>query len=245
MTRRLEATRISYQKGGSAPNWKSISSRDRCWSPGIILWVSPLALPAGPLWLTVELMGMAAHAGSVPMPLRRDALTGAAEVITGFHQAVKEAGGSAVGTVGNLQVHPNSRNIIPNRVTFTVKLRDIDMERRHRLEETLTSLLQEACRAHRLQYRVREDARSAPRYCAPELVELLSGEARSMGLAPPRLMSGPFHDALALADVCDFGMIFVRSKDGISHHPQEYSSPEDIALATELLYRATLRLSQV
>lgn len=102
VTRRLEATRISYQKGGSAPNWNSISSRDRCWSPGIILWVSPLALPAGPLWLTVELMGMAAHAGSVPMPLRRDALTGAAEVITGFHQAVKEAGGSAVGTVGNL-----------------------------------------------------------------------------------------------------------------------------------------------
>ncbi|SDC26961.1 allantoate deiminase/N-carbamoyl-L-amino-acid hydrolase [Melghirimyces thermohalophilus] len=57
---------------------------------------------AGPLWLTVELTGVAGHAGSVPMPLRRDALTGAAEVITGFHQAVKEAGGSAVGTVGNL-----------------------------------------------------------------------------------------------------------------------------------------------
>ncbi|MNW54034.1 N-carbamoyl-L-amino acid hydrolase [compost metagenome] len=71
---------------------------------------------------------------------------------------------------------------------------------------------------------------------------MIRSSAEEVGVTLPELMSGPFHDALALSRVCDYGMIFVRSKDGISHHPNEYSSPEDIGLGTEVLYRTIRRV---
>ena len=64
-----------------------------------------------------------------------------------------------------------------------------------------------------------------------------------MGLTPPELMSGPFHDSLTMSYVCDYGMIFVRCLEGISHNPKEYASPEDITLGTELLYRTARRIA--
>jgi allantoate deiminase len=72
---------------------------------------------------------------------------------------------------------------------------------------------------------------------------VMKNESKNMGLNPPELMSGPFHDSLAMSYVCDYGMIFVRSKDGISHNPKEYSSPEDIALGTELFYRTMVNIA--
>ena len=93
---------------------------------------------SGPLWLTVKLRGMAGHAGSVPMAMRKDALVGAAEIIIALNEiATQVPGAPTVGTVGTLQVFPASRNIIPEEVTFTVDLRDIDLERRHRYEKQL------------------------------------------------------------------------------------------------------------
>ncbi len=69
-------------------------------------------------------------------------------------------------------------------------------------------------------------------------------QAAEMGLTPPELMSGPFHDSLTMSYVCDYGMIFVRCKEGISHNPKEYSSPEDIELGAELLYRTARKMSE-
>ncbi|EFM09387.1 amidase, hydantoinase/carbamoylase family [Paenibacillus curdlanolyticus YK9] len=201
---------------------------------------------AGPLWLTVALTGEAGHAGSVPMALRKDALAGAAEVITALNGlALREAAGGAsiVGTVGSMSVFPDSRNIIPERVTFTVDLRDIDVDRRRRLERELRELVEEIVDRHGLTHAIREDMNREPSYCADWIKSILRQEAALMGLAPPELMSGPFHDALALSEICDYGMIFVRSRGGISHHPAEYSDPDDIAVGVELLYRAAARLA--
>ncbi|SDT49637.1 allantoate deiminase/N-carbamoyl-L-amino-acid hydrolase [Paenibacillaceae bacterium GAS479] len=196
---------------------------------------------SGPLWLTVDLHGFAGHAGSVPMSMRRDALAGAARIIAGLQDLVRtEAGTPAVGTVGTLQLFPGSRNIIPERVQFTIDLRDMDMERRDRLEAKLRERIDEVAVDNSLTYSIREDTNSPPRYCNPELMDVIRTEAAAMGLQLPELMSGPFHDALALSYACPYAMIFVRSKDGISHNPQEYSSADDIAEGVELLYR-TLR----
>ncbi|SEM73510.1 M20 family metallo-hydrolase [Paenibacillus sp. OV219] len=199
---------------------------------------------AGPLWLTVELTGFAGHAGSVPMPMRRDALVGAARIITALNQLARsEAGAPTVGTVGALSVFPNSRNIIPEKVTFTVDLRDIDMTRRADRERQLRNVLEEVCVEHGLTYTVREDTNNEARFCADWIRAIMRDEATGLlGNAPPELMSGPFHDSLALSYVCDYAMIFVRCKDGISHNPLEYAAPRDIELGAELLYKAMVRL---
>ncbi len=200
---------------------------------------------SGPVWWTVEMTGFAGHAGSVPMSMRQDALVGSAKVIIALHElASREPGAPTVGTVGSLSVFPDSRNIIAEKVSFTVDFRDIDLARRNMLEEQLLARIDAVCLEHGLTYTIREDTKSDPRYCAPELREIMQEEAAEMGLQPPGLMSGPFHDSLTMSYVCKYGMIFVRCKDGISHNPKEYSSPEDIELGVELLYRTARRLSE-
>ncbi|MEW9697609.1 M20 family metallo-hydrolase [Paenibacillus sp. SI8] len=199
---------------------------------------------SGPLWLTVEMTGFAGHAGSVPMAMRHDALVGCAKVIVALNELVQqEPGAPTVGTVGSLTVFPDSRNIIPEKVSFTVDLRDIDLNRRNLLEAELLSVIDVVTKSHGLSYTIREDTNSEPRYCADWIKEAMREEAEHIGFAPPELMSGPFHDSLTMSYVCDYGMIFVRCKEGISHNPKEYASPEDIALGTELLYRTALRIA--
>lgn len=200
---------------------------------------------SGPVWLTVTFHGFAGHAGSIPMALRRDALAGAAEAVVAVRQIVtQQEGACTVGTVGDLQVFPNSRNIIPEKVIFTIDLRDIDLERRNRCEQQLREAIASIAARHGLDYSIREDFRSDPRYCADWIKSLIREEGRGLGYDLPEFMSGPFHDALALSYVCDYGMIFVRCKDGISHNPQEFASMDDLALGTELLYRTVCRMVQ-
>ncbi|WP_372631293.1 M20 family metallo-hydrolase [Cohnella sp.] len=200
---------------------------------------------SGPLWWTVDLYGFAGHAGSVPMGMRRDALVGASKIVIGLQAlASGTKGAPTVGTVGSLRVFPDSRNIIPEHVQFTVDLRDIDLARRDRLENHLRTLLETVCQEHDLRYEIREDTNSEPRYCAERIMNAIRASAGELGMAKlPELMSGPFHDSLAMSHYCDYGMIFVRCLEGISHNPKEYASPEDIAAGTELLYRTALKLS--
>ncbi|PIC64640.1 Zn-dependent hydrolase [Sporosarcina sp. P13] len=199
---------------------------------------------SGPLWMTVEMEGLAGHAGSVPMAMRQDALVGAAKVIVKLNELAQEVNGApTVSTVGSLQVFPDSRNIIPEKVTFTVDLRDIDESRRDKIEQAFRQDLDNIAAEHGLTYTIHEDTRNGPRFCNENIMQIMREESAEMGLTPPELMSGPFHDSLEMSYVCDYGMIFVRSKDGISHNPKEYSSPEDIALGTELLYKTVCRIA--
>lgn len=199
---------------------------------------------AGALWLTVKLKGMAGHAGSVPMAIRKDALAGAAEIIVALNEiATQVPGAPTVATVGTLNVFPASRNIIPEEVSFTVDLRDIDLEKRNKYEKQLTDKIQSITQKHSLTYEIFEDIRLEPRYCADWIKDIIKDECKTAGLIDtPELMSGPFHDAMALSYACDYGMIFIRCKDGISHNPLEYASYEDLALGAQILYGTVLRV---
>lgn len=198
---------------------------------------------SGPMWWTIDLYGFAGHAGSVPMGLRRDALVGASKIVVGLQAlATSEPGAPTVGTVGSMRVFPDSRNIIPEHVQFTIDLRDIDLPRRDKLEVRLRTLIDAVAQEHGLRVEIREDTNSEPRYCASRIIDTIHEAADELELEVPELMSGPFHDSLAMSYYCDYGMIFVRCKDGISHNPQEYASKEDIAAGVELLYGTTLRL---
>ena len=192
---------------------------------------------SGPLWLTVTLKGQAGHTGSVPMPLRKDALLGAAEIIVALNAiATQDANAPTVGTVATINVFPASRNIIAEEAVFTVDLRDIDLDRRHRYEKQLMDKIESITKKHQLTYTIKEDTNSEPRYCADWIKSIIKNNCEALQLDAPELMSGPFHDALALSYACDYGMIFVRCKDGISHNPLEYASYEDLALGAEVMY---------
>lgn len=196
---------------------------------------------SGPLWLTVTLKGMAGHAGSVPMPLRKDALLGAAEIVVALNEiATQVPGNPTVGTVGTMNVFPASRNIIAEEVVFTIDLRDIDLHRRHRYEKQLMEKIETITQKNGLTYSITEDTNSEPRYCADWIKALIKKNCEAQQLDAPELMSGPFHDALALSYACDYGMIFIRCKDGISHNPLEYASYEDLAIGTEVMYGTVL-----
>lgn len=201
---------------------------------------------SGPLWLTVKLKGMAGHTGSVPMPLRKDALLGAAEIIVAVNEiATQVPGNPTVGTVATINVFPASRNIIAEECVFTVDLRDIDLERRNNYEKQLRERIDVITRKHKLGYEITEDTNSEPRYCAGWIKEIIHNECKALNLDAPELMSGPFHDALALSYACDYGMIFVRCKDGISHNPLEYASYEDLSMGAEVLFGTICKVLNV
>ncbi len=200
---------------------------------------------SGPIWLTVTLEGFAGHSGSVPMTMRQDALVGAAEIIRKFDELVKKEGSdTTVGTVGSMQVFPNSRNIIAEKVEFTVDLRDIDLNARNNLEQKLYRIIEESSSAYDLTYEIKEDTRSEPRYCADWIKDIMKEEDEKLGFDSPTLMSGPFHDALIMSYISDYGMIFVRCEKGISHNPLEFAEMDDIVKGVELLYATALRICQ-
>ena len=198
---------------------------------------------SGPLWLTVKLKGMAGHTGSVPMPLRKDALLGAAEIVVALNKiATQNPANPTVATVATMEVFPASRNIIAEEVLFTIDLRDIDLARRNLYEQQLYAEIENICNKHQLTYTITEDTNSEPRYCADWIKNIIKKNCEMQNLDAPELMSGPFHDALALSYACDYGMIFVRCKDGISHNPKEFSSYEDLALGAEIMYGTVLEM---
>lgn len=171
------------------------------------------------------------------------ALVGAAEIIIAVNEiATQIPGAPTVGTVGTLNVFPASRNIIPEEVVYTVDFRDIDLERRDRYEKQLRDRIDAITKKHQLTYEISEDTNSEPLYCADWIKKIIHSECETLHLDAPELMSGPFHDALDLSYACDYGMIFVRCKDDISHNPLEYSSNEDLAFGANVLLGTVLQV---
>ena len=187
---------------------------------------------AGQTRLAITLTGHADHAGTTPMPLRRDALTGAAECIISA-ESLARSQDSAVITVGKISVHPGASNSIPQRADFTVDLRHPDDEQRHALmveleENFLRIALQ---RNLKLDWRLVQESPATP--CDPALTALLQ-KAAGFGQT---IVSGAGHDGVALASAMPIAMLFIRCRDGLSHHPDEYASPEDIATGIDILAR--------
>jgi allantoate deiminase len=197
---------------------------------------------AGPAWFRMTFEGETGHAGTSPMNGRRDALAAAAEVMGVIEREAAETG-SSVGTVGQLGAEPGGINIIPGRVTLSLDLRDIDEATRDGVEERIMDRAGEICDRRGIALDVEVLQRLAPAPCSDLVREAATAACEELGLRARLLPSGAGHDGMNLAAVAPFGMIFVRSKDGISHNPAEWSSREDCALGTEVLYRTVLRLA--
>lgn len=197
---------------------------------------------AGPLWVKFVLEGEAGHAGATPMNMRRDPLAAAAEVMLCIErEAAKKP--ISVGTVGKMQVFPGGVNIIPGRVEFSLDLRDIDKAIRDEVEQRIMREAEAICARRNVKLTVELLQDVPPVACAETIQTAIREACAAEGLETMTLPSGAGHDGMQLLDLCPVGMIFARSKDGISHNPAEYTSKEDCANGAKVLYRTVLSLA--
>ena len=197
---------------------------------------------AGPAWLRFTLAGEAAHAGTTPMDLRRDALAAAAAVIGRIEREAARTG-TSVGTVGQLELSPGGINIIPGQVSFSLDLRDIDEDVRDDVEARIMHEAALLCEKRGVELETKTLQRLPPAPCSSLVRDAAREACEALGFEPFGLASGAGHDGMHLTELCPIGMIFVRSKDGLSHNPAEYSSKEDCAAGAEVLYRTLLKLA--
>ena len=213
---------------------------------GISLWKAgePLAVVTGingRRQYLCSLTGAANHAGSTKMADRRDALAGAAQCISVLESLAGELdrdAGHTVITVGQLEVHPNAVNVIAGRVRFTIDFRSPSNQVLQRGEETLRGrLLQSASqRGLDLELTCSEQLPAVP--LDPGMCRMLHNAAARLDLKLPEASSGALHDTAILAPFLPSAMLFIASKDGISHNPAEFSRIEHIALAARVLVEA-------
>ena len=192
---------------------------------------------AGATRLAARLTGMAGHAGTVPMALRRDALAGASECIGAIEAFCRTDADGLVGTVGYIHASPGATNVIPGEVSFTIDIRaPTDMHRKRAVADIVRQI--EAIAKRRklsLQLDVTHENRTAP--CATWLQAQIADAISAEGFRVFELPSGAGHDGMAMIDIADVGMIFVRCRGGISHHPDEHVEPADADAGARVLLR--------
>ncbi len=185
----------------------------------------------------VELEGMAGHAGTVPMTLRRDALAGASECVLAVEELAR-AGLGVVGTVGQMEALPGATNVIPGRAVFTIDIRAADDAQRRETVSDVVDAIDEIAARRGLKARIIKTHDNGTAQCAPWLRAQLAEAIRGAGHRVLELPSGAGHDGMAMIDLTDIAMIFVRCRGGISHHPAEHVDEEDVAAGADVLLSA-------
>ncbi|MEM7079149.1 MAG: allantoate amidohydrolase [Pseudomonadota bacterium] len=182
---------------------------------------------AGAQRFTVTFTGLAGHAGTVPMALRQDALVVAAAGVTRAQALAVEL--DVVATVGALQVEPGAVNVIPGAVTLTLDVRSADDAKIETFMDAWRAEVQQHARAGRVAMQLQQIHAAPAVACAAHLQDRLLASCTGIGAPAFSLPSGAGHDAMAMAQLCDVGMLFLRCDGGLSHHPDERVSLEDVA----------------
>ena len=192
----------------------------------------------------VEIHGFANHAGTTPMPERRNALLAAARLIEAVQEVVTRDPGRQVGTVGQLQVFPNAHNVVPGLVKLSIELRDLSADKIARLADEIEKRAQDIARETRTEIQIKKMDHDPPAIADPEIQAKIEQAAAGLGLKTMRLPSGAGHDAQWMARLAPMGMIFVPSIEGISHAPKELTSWQDCANGGNLLLQTILLLDR-
>jgi len=192
---------------------------------------------AGATRLAASLTGMAGHAGTVPMLLRRDALAAAAECIVEIEEFCKTDEDGLLGTVGYIHAMPGATNVIPGQVAFTIDLRAPSDAHRKLAVADIVRRIEAIARRRKLalQLDVTHENRTVP--CAPWLKRQVAEAIAGEGFRAFELPSGAGHDGMAMIDIADIAMVFVRCRGGISHHPDEHVDPADADAGARVLLR--------
>jgi allantoate deiminase len=198
---------------------------------------------AGQTRAEVVFSGVAGHAGTVPMPLRRDALAAAAEWIGAVEERARAVDG-LVATVGEIAVGPGASNVIPARAAMSLDVRHLDDGVREAAVGDLRSRAAAIAAARGLDSAWTEVQATGAVACSERLTAALEGAVADAGVRVARLPSGAGHDAAVMARICDVAMLFVRCAGGVSHNPAEAVVAEDVAVALDVAGRLVDRLAQ-
>jgi len=189
---------------------------------------------AGQSRLSATLTGRADHAGTTPMPLRRDALTGAAACILAAESLAKSMPPLVI-SVGKIQIHPGACNSIPQSATFSIDLRHPDDASRRESLRVLHASFRKIAGDRQLQldWRPIQDNDATP--CDPALTAGLLQSLAAITGSRLSLPSGAGHDGVVISQICPIAMLFLRCRDGLSHHPDEFATSADIAVGIQIL----------
>ncbi len=186
-------------------------------------------------WQKVTIDGDANHAGTTPISMRRDAGYAAARVITFLRDRAKASSTPTMATVGCIEFEPNAINVIPSRATFTVDLRDPDEDHLKQEESALTAFLETLSQEEQVAIGVERMARFEPVTFDEGIVRAIESCAAARGLAHKRMTSGAGHDAQMIARIAPAAMIFVPSRNGISHNPKEFTADQHLVAGANVL----------
>jgi beta-ureidopropionase / N-carbamoyl-L-amino-acid hydrolase len=189
-------------------------------------------------WYEATITGMEAHAGPTPMERRKDALVAASEMVLAVNRIGMANLPNACATVGMLQNSPNSRNVIPGKVFFTVDFRHPDAKVLEKMGAELEAEVARIAKARKVEADFKEIWYSPPVKFAPECVAAVAKASKEMGFDSRPIISGAGHDSVYLSRVAPTAMVFVPCKDGISHNEIEDAKKDDLAAGCDVLLRA-------
>jgi allantoate deiminase len=190
---------------------------------------------AGPCWLEFSFRGEAGHAGNTPMDERDDALVAASAFITKVAELPRKINDTCVATVGKMHISPNGVNVIPGEVKLYVDIRDIYESARNTLVDQIIQEAEKISENHGISLSFERKMETPPVPIKEEIQQTLEDVLREQFIEPMRLPSGAGHDAMIIAEKTDIAMLFVKSKDGISHNPLEWSNLKDCVQAAHVL----------
>jgi len=194
----------------------------------------------GHRWFEVTIHGRADHAGTTPMKLRQDPMTAAAEVILAVEQITVRYGG--VVTAGTFKLAPGAINVIPGEAVFTLDVRHESLVSINKLEDAIKSELSRLTAARGLTYAIRTLDAAVPVQTSQHITKVITDSCEGTGLSAPYMICGAGHDAVVMSELTEIGLILVRSRDGISHHPLEWSSQEDCETGVNVLLQTLIQL---
>ncbi|MBL8204436.1 MAG: M20 family metallo-hydrolase [Blastocatellia bacterium] len=193
-------------------------------------------------WWEVTIDGFANHAGTTPMNQRKDALLAAAKYIEAVNRVVTSVPGRQVGTVGKIQAFPGAFNIVPGKVATSLGLRDLDAAKVEMLYEKIQAEVRQIEASTGTKFAFQKVTSSLPAPTDARFRRAIDEAAKQLGFTTKLLPSGAGHDAQEIAHICPIGMIFIPSRDGISHSPREFSTPEDITNGANVLLHTLLKI---
>jgi N-carbamoyl-L-amino-acid hydrolase len=199
----------------------------------------------GQRWFDIKLTGFESHAGTTPMPRRKDALVGAAKLVQAVNEIALANAPHAVGTVGVLDPYPGSRNVIPGAVTMTVDFRHPDDAVLLDMANALKAKIAEVCAEHKLTDETREIFYYAPVAFDENCVAAVRGAAERLGYKHRDIVSGAGHDACYIARVAPTSMVFCPCVDGISHNEDEDISLEWATAGADVLFHAVVETAEI
>ncbi|WP_449354985.1 Zn-dependent hydrolase [Virgibacillus natechei] len=193
--------------------------------------------------LEVTIEGQAGHAGTTPMDRRLDALDTAANIITNLPAIAKEEGEGTVITVGRHEVFPNGANVIPEKVVFSVDIRSGKEEHMQNAIQKTKEIIA-SFDGQGIHTSIEQPLYMQPKALNQDIHSLLKESCNQLDISSLNMNSGAGHDAMVFADVTDVGLIFVPSKDGISHSPEEWTNAKDLANGVDVLYNTAKKLTE-